>query len=70
MSVNLPIEQILVYGNMPSAVFYKTPIWRKVRYEALTIYGMGHEPLTDLMALCYLCHHHEHGTIPLIVSPS
>lgn len=31
---------------------------------------MGHEPLTDLMALCYLCHHHEHGTIPLIVSPS
>lgn len=39
MSVNLPIEQILVYGNMPSAVFYKTPIWRKVRYEALTIYG-------------------------------
>lgn len=39
MSSILPIEQILVYGNMPSAVFYKTPIWRKARYEALTIYG-------------------------------
>ena len=39
MSSILPIEQILVYGNMPSAVFYKTPAWRKVRYEALTIFG-------------------------------
>lgn len=39
MSIDLPIEQILVYGNMSSAVFYKTQIWRKVRYEALTIYG-------------------------------
>ncbi len=39
MSSILPIEQILVYGNMSSAVFYKTPIWRKTRYEALIIYG-------------------------------
>lgn len=39
MSSPLPIEQTLVYGNMPSAVFYKTPIWRKTRYEALTLYG-------------------------------
>ncbi len=39
MSNALPIEQVLVYGNMPSAVFYKTPVWRKARYQALTVYG-------------------------------
>lgn len=46
MSDILPIEQILVYGNMPSAVFYKTPVWRKVRYEALTFskFTFGKKP--------------------------
>lgn len=31
---------------------------------------VGNEPLTDLMALCSLCHHQAHGTVPLVASPS
>lgn len=35
----LPIEQILVYGNLPSSLFYKSPVWRKARYNALATHG-------------------------------
>ncbi len=39
MSNVLPIEQILVYGNMSAASFYKTPVWRAARYNTLTVQG-------------------------------
>lgn len=39
MSNVLPIEQILVYGNMSATSFYKTPVWRAARYNALTVQG-------------------------------
>ena len=39
MPKSIPIEQILVYGNLPSSVFYKTPEWKRARYQALTIHG-------------------------------
>lgn len=37
--LRLPYEQILVLGNLPSKVFYKTTEWRKVRYHALLSHG-------------------------------
>jgi hypothetical protein len=34
-----PHEQLLVYGNMRSEVFYRTPAWRTMRYHVLTVRG-------------------------------
>lgn len=39
MASNLPIEQILVFGNMRYEVFYKTQEWRRARLEALMFHG-------------------------------
>lgn len=36
---NLPYENLLVLGNLPSAVFYKTSEWKNARYRALLAHG-------------------------------
>lgn len=36
---SLPIEQILVFGNMPARVFNKTIEWKRARYNALNLHG-------------------------------
>lgn len=35
----------------------------------LSYRNIGDEPLGDLMAICYWCHHQEHGTTPSVERP-
>lgn len=35
----------------------------------LSYRNAGNEPLEDLMAICYWCHHQEHGTAPIVDRP-
>jgi len=37
--IQVPVEHAIVFGNMPSSVFYKMPEWKKARYHALKMYG-------------------------------
>ncbi len=37
--IDIPYEQLLVFGNMRAAVFYKTQEWRRARYYTLTTRG-------------------------------